>query len=134
MKTASITFGLTLDITYSDYLDAQWIADSFLHKSKRFSVSQIPGDPNDPGSIVIEAASSGVTDVKTYSRLRAETYGHNQIDTEVIHCTSKMAALIKDNPEFMAALCEEGVVEWLTPFVLAKSRQSNHPATDTTQP
>jgi hypothetical protein len=132
MKTASITFGLTLDIAYSDYLDVQWIADSFLHESKRFSVSKIPGDPNDPGSIIIEAASSGVTEVKTYSRLRAETYG--DINTEVIHCTSKMAALIKDNPEFFAALCEEGVVEWLTPFVLAKSKQSNHPAPDTTQP
>jgi hypothetical protein len=80
MKTASITFRLTLDIAYSDYLDAQWIADSFLHS------------------------------------------------------TSKMAALIKDNPEFFAALCEEGVVEWLTPFVLAKPKQSNHPAPDTTQP
>jgi hypothetical protein len=132
MKTASITFELTLDIAYSDCLGVQQIADRFLHESKRFSVSKIPGDPNDPGSIIIEAASSGVTEVKPYSRLRAGTYG--DIDTKVIHCTSKMAALIKDSPEFIAALCEEGVVEWLTPFVLAKSKQSNHPATDTTQP
>jgi hypothetical protein len=53
--------------------------------------------------------------------------------TEIAFCTPNVAALIESNPEFIAALCEEGVVEWLTPFVLAKPKQSNHPAPDTTQ-
>jgi hypothetical protein len=53
--------------------------------------------------------------------------------TEMITCTPKLAEIIENNPEFIAALCEEGVVEWLTPFVLAKSRQGNQPTPDTTQ-
>ena len=43
--------------------------------------------------------------------------------TRVVSCTPCLAKLIEDNPEFIEALCEEGVVEWLTPFVLTKSRQ-----------
>jgi hypothetical protein len=54
--------------------------------------------------------------------------------TRVVSCTPRLADLIESNPEFIEALCEEGVVEWLTPFVLAKPKQSNHPAPDTTQP
>jgi hypothetical protein len=53
--------------------------------------------------------------------------------TEMLSCTPKMAEIIENNHEFFAALCEEGVVEWLTPFVLAKPKQSNHPTPDTTQ-
>jgi hypothetical protein len=53
--------------------------------------------------------------------------------TAVAFCAPKLTEVLESNPEFIAALCEEGVVEWLTPFVLAKSKQSNHPATDTTQ-
>ena len=54
--------------------------------------------------------------------------------TEMLACTPKLAEIIENNREFIAALCEEGVVEWLTPFVLAKSKQSNQPTPDTTQP
>jgi hypothetical protein len=54
--------------------------------------------------------------------------------TAVAFCAPKLTELLENNPEFIAALCEEGVVEWLTPFVLAKSKQSNHPTPDTTQP
>ena len=54
--------------------------------------------------------------------------------TEMLACTPKLAEMIENNREFIAALCEEGVVEWLTPFVLAKSKQSNQPTPDTTQP
>ena len=54
--------------------------------------------------------------------------------TRVVSCTPCLAKLIEDNPEFIEALCEEGVVEWLTPFVLAKSRQGGQPTPDTTQP
>lgn len=51
--------------------------------------------------------------------------------TEIIFCTPEVKALIDNNPKFIEALCEEGVVEWLTPFVLTKSKQST---TDTSQP
>ena len=55
--------------------------------------------------------------------------------TRVVSCTPCLAKLIEDNPEFIEALCEEGVVEWLTPFVLAKSRQgATQSTTDTNQP
>ena len=54
--------------------------------------------------------------------------------TRVVSCTPCLAKLIEDNPEFIEALCEEGLVEWLTPFVLAKSRQGGQPTPDTTQP
>jgi hypothetical protein len=43
--------------------------------------------------------------------------------TEILTCTPKMKEIIGSNPDFFEALCEEGVVEWLTPFVLGKSRQ-----------
>jgi len=46
-------------------------------------------------------------------------------------CTPKLAEVLNSNPKFIEALCEEGVVEWLTPFVLTKSKQST---TDTNQP
>ena len=121
MKTASITFNLTLDIAYSDFLDEQWIADSFLHNSKRFSVSEMPGDPDNPGSIIIQAASSGVADIKKFAK------GHDEVKAKSraksIFVAPELAMLIANNPEFIEALCEEGVVEWLTPFVLTKSRQ-----------
>ena len=56
-------------------------------------------------------------------------------DTEVVFCTPYVAELIKNNQKFIEALCEEGVVEWLTPFVLAKSRQgATQSTTDTNQP
>ena len=63
--------------------------------------------------------------------LYAEAYVKG--DTVVHFCTPKLGNVLKNNPEFIAALCEEGVVEWLTPFVLAKSRQGNQPTPDTTQ-
>jgi hypothetical protein len=46
---------------------------------------------------------------------------HVKGETEIIYCTPKVATLIDDNEKFIEALCEEGVVEWLTPFVLTKS-------------
>jgi hypothetical protein len=51
--------------------------------------------------------------------------------TEIFFCAPKLAEVLNNNPEFIDALCEEGVVEWLTPFVLTKSKQST---TDTGQP
>ena len=132
MKTASITFELTPDIAYSDFLDEQWIANSFLYNSKRFSVSEMPGDPDSPGSITIQAASSGVADIKKFAK------GHDKAKAKSraksIFVAPELAVLMTNNPEFFKALCEEGVVEWLTPFVLAKSRQGAQPTPETTQP
>ena len=59
---------------------------------------------------------------------------HAKGNTTVIFSTPRVAAMIKSNPEFIKALCEEGVVEWLTPFVLAKSKQGGQPTPDTAQP
>ena len=42
--------------------------------------------------------------------------------TEIAFCTPEVKALIDNNQKFIEALCEEGVVEWLTPFVLTKSK------------
>ncbi len=44
--------------------------------------------------------------------------------TAVAFCAPKLKEMIENNPEFIAALCEEGVVEWLTPFVLGKAKDA----------
>jgi hypothetical protein len=41
-------------------------------------------------------------------------------------CKPKLIQLYEDSPEFFKALCEDGVVEWLTPLVLAKSSTPPH--------
>ena len=74
------------------------------------------------------AIAKGLKIVLAHAKAHAGGY------TKIAFCTPNVAALIENNREFIAALCEEGVVEWLTPFVLAKSKQSNHPTPDTTQP
>ena len=38
-----------------------------------------------------------------------------------VFCTPELQACIENNPAFFEALCQEGVIEWLTPFVLGKS-------------
>ena len=42
-------------------------------------------------------------------------------DTELVCVNPNLADLMTNNPEFFDALCEEGVVEWLSPLVLTKS-------------
>ena len=37
-----------------------------------------------------------------------------------IFCTKEFEELVSNNQKFFEALCEEGVVEWLTPLVLTK--------------
>ena len=59
----------------------------------------------------------------------AEAYAKGP--TVPVFCTPEQKALLENNPKFIEALCEEGVVEWLTPFVLTKSKR---PTTDTHQP
>jgi hypothetical protein len=41
--------------------------------------------------------------------------------TEVLFCTPQLKSLLEDNPKFFEAPSQEGVIEWLTPFVLGKS-------------
>jgi hypothetical protein len=48
--------------------------------------------------------------------------------TAIAYCTPETRAILESNPRLIEALCEEGVVEWLTPFVLTKSKQSTTPA------
>jgi hypothetical protein len=49
-------------------------------------------------------------------------------NTKVLSVKPEFALLYENNPEFFNALCEDGVVEWLTPLVLAKSINP-HPMT-----
>ncbi len=42
-------------------------------------------------------------------------------NTEALFLSPKIAELLKNNPDFFNALCEDGVIEWMTPFVLSKS-------------
>jgi hypothetical protein len=44
--------------------------------------------------------------------------------THVLCVRPEFASLYENNKEFFNALCEEGVVEWLTPLVLTKSANS----------
>ena len=46
--------------------------------------------------------------------------------TEVICVTPEFEKLFENNPEFFDALCQEGVVEWLTPLVLTGSATVSH--------
>jgi hypothetical protein len=43
-------------------------------------------------------------------------------NTNFIFCTKEFDELVSNNQKFFEALCEEGVVEWLTPLVLAKDK------------
>ena len=52
----------------------------------------------------------------------AEAY--NKGNEKIIYCSPELATLIKNKPEFIEALYEEGVVEWLTPLVLTKTHNN----------
>ena len=49
-------------------------------------------------------------------------------NTVIVCTTPEFDQLYENNPEFFKALCEDGVIEWLTPLVLAKSINP-HPMT-----
>jgi hypothetical protein len=61
------------------------------------------------------AVGLGMRMVQLYS----EAYVKGKIN--YMFCTSELEACIESNPAFFEALCQEGVVEWLTPFVLTKN-------------
>jgi hypothetical protein len=48
-------------------------------------------------------------------------YAKNYVkgDTGVLFCEPSQVQAVASNPEFFRALCEEGVIEWLEPLVLA---------------
>ncbi len=46
---------------------------------------------------------------------------HVKGNTEIIYCKPEFGQLYENNKEFFKALCQEDVVEWLTPLVLGKS-------------
>jgi hypothetical protein len=41
--------------------------------------------------------------------------------TNYVFCTPNLDDCIENHPDFFEALCQEGVIEWLTPFVMGKS-------------
>lgn len=60
MKTASITFSVTLDVCFDDRYGPEWIADQYL-SSDRFGMDRVG---KDPGCAGILAASSRVDQVR----------------------------------------------------------------------
>jgi hypothetical protein len=52
-------------------------------------------------------------------KIGAEAYAKGE--TEFVFCTPELKSSIENNPAFFEALCQEGVIEWLTPFVLGKA-------------
>lgn len=64
------------------------------------------------------AIGFGIDLAENYADARAKG------ESETIYCTPKVATMIDENPEFIEALCEEGVVEWLTPLVLTKTHNN----------
>jgi hypothetical protein len=61
------------------------------------------------------AVATGMALVRHYS----EAYVKGE--TAVVFCTPELESSIENNPAFFEALCQEGVIEWLTPFVMGKS-------------
>jgi hypothetical protein len=47
-------------------------------------------------------------------------------NTVIVCETPEFDQLYQNNKEFFKALCEDGVIEWLTPLVLAKSSTPTH--------
>ena len=64
----------------------------------------------------------------TYSGDIALRYAEQAVkgNTAIVCTTPEFDQLYKDNPEFFKALCEDGVVEWLRPLVLAKLSTPPH--------
>jgi hypothetical protein len=64
----------------------------------------------------------------TYSGHIALRYAEQAVkgNTVIVCTTPEFDQLYENNPEFFKALCEDGVVKWLTPLVLAKSSTPPH--------
>jgi hypothetical protein len=83
----------------------------------------------DQAAALLGLSDSGHAISKGLGIVIAHAKAHQIGKTQIAFCTSEVKALIDNNPKFIEALCEEGVVEWLTPFVLTKSKQSATAAT-----
>lgn len=66
----------------------------------------------------------GMQLVKAYS----EAYVKGR--TATVFVSREMADLLRDNQDFFCALCEEGVIEWLKPLVLAGGHAQGKQKTD----
>ena len=95
-KMRSVKLLIDLEVAYDESLDDDYVRNKYLFDSDRCSTVSFRGEH---GSIISSAASAEVTEIN----------GHS-----IVSCW-------KNNPEFFDALCREGVIEWLTPFVMGKS-------------
>jgi len=77
----------------------------------------------DQAAALLGLSDGGYAVGKGLGIVLAHARAHARGKTEIVFCTPEVEALIDNNPKFIEALCEEGVVEWLTPFVLTKSKQ-----------
>ncbi len=95
-KMRSVKLLIDLEVAYDESLDDEFVRSEYLFNSDRCSTVSFRGEP---GSIISSAASAEVTEINGPS----------------------IVSYWKNNPDFFKALCQEGVIEWLTPFVLGKS-------------
>jgi hypothetical protein len=70
----------------------------------------------DQAAALLELSDSGQALGKGLEIVLAHARAHARGTTEIVFCTPKVKALIDNNPKFIEALCEEGVVEWLMKF------------------
>jgi hypothetical protein len=61
-----------------------------------------------------DAVAAGLNIIAKYAE------SHVKGKTTILFCAPRISNLIENNREFIEALCEEGVIEWLTPLVLTK--------------
>lgn len=95
-KMRSVKLLIDLEVFYDESLDDDYVRNKYLFDSDRCSSVRFCGEP---GSIISSAASAEVTEINAPS---------------IVSCW-------KNNPEFFETLCQDGVIEWLAPFVLGKS-------------
>lgn len=67
----------------------------------------------------LENASKAITVSIELAMRYAEAHAKGK--TTAMFCTPELSASIKNHPDFFEALCQEGVIEWLTPFVMGKA-------------
>jgi hypothetical protein len=98
-KMRSVKLLIDLEVFYDESLDDDYVRNKYLFDSDRCSTVRFCGEP---GSIISSAASAEVTEIN---------------GPGIVSCW-------KNNPAFFEALCQEGVIEWLTPFVMGKTARS----------
>jgi hypothetical protein len=79
----------------------------------------------DQAAALLEIDGNGAALSKGLKLVFAHAKAHAIGKTQIAFCTPEVKALIDNNQKFIEALCEEGVVEWLTPFVLGKAKDAS---------